>query len=64
MKDHTNEQFKCFLDLLMQVHINVPFVEACSQMLKYVRFLKNVVPNKWKFEEVSTITMSEESSVI
>ncbi|XP_039135556.1 uncharacterized protein LOC120272975 [Dioscorea cayenensis subsp. rotundata] len=33
--NRTNEQFKRFMDLLKQLHINVPFVEALSQMPKF-----------------------------
>lgn len=33
-KDDIDEQFKHFMDLLKQLHINVPFVMALSRMPK------------------------------
>lgn len=62
--DHSDEQFKRFLELLKQLHINVPFAEALSQMLKYTKFLKDLLTNKRKLEEVSTVTLSEGSSAL
>lgn len=53
MKNEMYEKFKCFLDLHKQLHINVPFVEVLFQMKKYAKFLKDLVTNKQKFEEVS-----------
>lgn len=44
--DYTSEQFKMFMDLLKQVHINMLFVKALSQMLKYAKFLKDLLTNK------------------
>lgn len=64
MNDHTDEQFKCFLDFLKQLHINIPFVEALSQMPKYTKFLKGLLTNKKMFEEVSRVILSEGSSGI
>ena len=45
-KDQVDKQFKCFLDLLKQLHINVPFVEALAQMSKYAKFLKDLLTKK------------------
>lgn len=44
--DHTDVQFKIFLDLLKQLHINASLVEALSQMPKYKKFLKDLLKNK------------------
>ncbi|XP_039138757.1 uncharacterized protein LOC120276091 [Dioscorea cayenensis subsp. rotundata] len=64
LNDHTDKQFKRFLDLLKQLHISVPFVEALSQMPKYAKFLKDLLTNKRKSKEVSTVTLSEGSSAL
>ena len=53
------EQFGKFLDLFKQLHINIPFVEALSQMPKYAKFLKELLSNKRKLEDVSTIEVGE-----
>ncbi|KAL4280886.1 hypothetical protein GQ457_03G020000 [Hibiscus cannabinus] len=47
-KKKQDYQFKKFFDILKQVHINLPLVEALQQMPNYVKFLKdmNKVPAK------------------
>ena len=42
------------------LHINVPFVEALAQILRYTEFLNEFLTKKKKLEEVSMITLSEE----
>ena len=58
------EQFGKFLDLFKQLHINIPFVEALSQMPKYAKFLKDPLSNKWKLEDVSTVEIGASCSSI
>ncbi|KAA3486805.1 receptor-like protein kinase FERONIA [Gossypium australe] len=45
-KDHTKKQFGKFLKLLKKLHINLPFIEALSQMPSSVKFLKELLANK------------------
>jgi hypothetical protein len=61
-KDKDNAQFSKFLELIKQLHINLPFVDALSQMPKYAKFLKDLLTNKRKFEELSTVQLGEECS--
>ena len=57
-------QFTKFLNLLKQLQINIPFVEAIAQMPKYVKFLKEILINKKKLEEFETVRLNEECSAI
>ncbi|XP_027351168.1 uncharacterized protein LOC113862277 [Abrus precatorius] len=63
-KDKDDEQFGKFLSLFRQLHINLPFVDALAQMPKYAKFLKNLLSNKKKLEELATVTLIEECSAI
>ncbi|XP_027368262.1 uncharacterized protein LOC113874229 [Abrus precatorius] len=63
-KDKDDEQFGKFLSLFRQLHINLPFVDALAQMPKYAKFLKDLLSNKKKLEELATITLNEECSAI
>ncbi|KAG8486462.1 hypothetical protein CXB51_019744 [Gossypium anomalum] len=63
-KDRIDAQFGKFLKLFKQLHINLPFVEAISQMPTYAKFLKELLTNKRKFEELSTVELNEECSAI
>ncbi|XP_076959026.1 uncharacterized protein LOC143634978 [Bidens hawaiensis] len=52
-KEKMEAQYGKFLELFKQLHINLPFIEAISQMPKYAKFLKDVLTNKRKLEELS-----------
>ncbi|KAL4292017.1 hypothetical protein GQ457_14G014490 [Hibiscus cannabinus] len=52
-------QFKKFLDILKQVHINLPLVEALQQMPNYAKFLKDMVTRKKRVEEFETAAATE-----
>ncbi|XP_052488025.1 uncharacterized protein LOC128041754 [Gossypium raimondii] len=57
-------QFGKFLELFKQLHINLTFVEAISQMPTYAKFLKELLTDKRKFEKLSTMELNEECSTI
>ncbi|XP_038880410.1 uncharacterized protein LOC120072063 [Benincasa hispida] len=63
-KKDDNKQFKRFLDVLRQLHINIPLVEALEQMPSYVKFLKDILVNKRKIEENETIALTYECSAL
>ncbi|KAL4319958.1 hypothetical protein GQ457_18G004710 [Hibiscus cannabinus] len=58
-KQKQDYQFKKFLDILKQVHINLPFVEALQQMPNYAKFLKDMVTRKKWIEEFETAATTE-----
>ncbi|KAK8926051.1 hypothetical protein KSP39_PZI018317 [Platanthera zijinensis] len=57
-KERVNAQYEKFILLLKQIHINVPFCEAISQMPKYAKFLKELLSNKRKLEDISHISLN------
>ena len=59
-----DDQFSKFLSIFKQLHINIPLIEALEQMLKYAKFLKDIVSKKQKLEEHETVMLTEESSAI
>ncbi|XP_076960078.1 uncharacterized protein LOC143636341 [Bidens hawaiensis] len=63
-KERLEAQYEKFLELFKQLHINIPFVEALSQMPKYAKYLKYVLTNKRKLEELSHVTLNKECSAI
>ncbi|XP_038882315.1 uncharacterized protein LOC120073556 [Benincasa hispida] len=63
-KKDDSKQFKRFLDVLRQLHINIPLVEALEQMPSYVKFLKDILANKRKIGENETIALTYECSAL
>ncbi|KAL4351543.1 hypothetical protein GQ457_06G012880 [Hibiscus cannabinus] len=58
-KQKQDYQFKKFMDILKQVHINLPLVEALQQMPNYAKFLKDMVTRKKRIEEFETAAPTE-----
>ncbi|KAK8578732.1 hypothetical protein V6N12_069076 [Hibiscus sabdariffa] len=58
-KQKQDYQFKKFFDILKQVHINLPLVEALQQMPNYAKFLKDMVSRKKRIEEFETAAATE-----
>ncbi|KAL4311762.1 hypothetical protein GQ457_01G020930 [Hibiscus cannabinus] len=52
-------QFRKFLDILKQVHNNLPLVEAIEKMPNYAKFLKDIVSKRTRLSEFETFSMTE-----
>ncbi|XP_027342953.1 uncharacterized protein LOC113855505 [Abrus precatorius] len=63
-KGKDDEQFGNFLSIFRQLHINLPFVDALAQIPKYAKFLKDLLSNKKKLEELAIVTLNKECSTI
>ncbi|GJR30390.1 reverse transcriptase domain-containing protein [Tanacetum coccineum] len=63
-KEKKEAQQRKFLENIKQLHMNIPFTEALSQMSKYAKFLKGLLSNKARLEEACMITMNERCSVV
>ncbi|GJR35894.1 reverse transcriptase domain-containing protein [Tanacetum coccineum] len=57
-------QYGKFLDMIRAVRINVPLVDVLAGMPNYGKFLKELVSNKHKLEQISSSFLSDESSAI
>ncbi|KAK1430094.1 hypothetical protein QVD17_12599 [Tagetes erecta] len=53
-----------FLDLFKQLNINLPFIEVLQHMPKYAKFLKDILKNKCKLGELSSVPLSGECSAV
>ncbi|GJW14795.1 reverse transcriptase domain-containing protein [Tanacetum coccineum] len=58
-KEKEEAQRRKFLENLMQLHINLPFIEALAQMPEYAKFLESLFTNKARLEEACTVMMNE-----
>ncbi|GKC66606.1 reverse transcriptase domain-containing protein, partial [Tanacetum coccineum] len=57
-------QYGKFLDMIRAVRINVPLVNVLAGMPNYDKFLKELIRNKHKIEQISAAFLSDESSAI
>ncbi|KAM6594465.1 hypothetical protein CsatA_002168 [Cannabis sativa] len=63
-KQQDDGQFRRFLDVLKQLHINIPLVEALEQMPTYVKFLKDILTKKRRLGEFETVALTEGCSAM
>ncbi|XP_076899581.1 uncharacterized protein LOC143553463 [Bidens hawaiensis] len=63
-KQKMEEQYGKFLELFKQLHINLSILDALKEMPKDAKFLKEVLSNKKKLEELSCVTLNEEFSAV
>ncbi|XP_019256248.1 PREDICTED: uncharacterized protein LOC109234633 [Nicotiana attenuata] len=58
-RDKLNKQFRRFLEVLKQVHVNIPFTEVLSQMPVYVKFLKEILSKEREVEKTSVVKLTK-----
>nr|XP_009778779.1 PREDICTED: uncharacterized protein LOC104228077 [Nicotiana sylvestris] len=63
-REKLDNQFAKFLEILKQIHINIPFTNALLQMPSYDKFLKEILSSKGKLEEVSVVMLTKKYSAI
>ena len=52
-----------FLEVLKQLHVNIPLIDAIEQMSSYAKFLKEILTQKRRLEECQTVELKEDCSV-
>ncbi|GKC89460.1 hypothetical protein Tco_1150109 [Tanacetum coccineum] len=60
-KEKMEAQYGKFLDMIRAIRINVPLVNVLTRMPNYGKFLKELVSNKHKLEQILAAFLSDES---
>lgn len=63
-KEKMEEQYGKFINLMKEVRINVPLVDVLAGMPNYGKFLKELVSNKRKMENIYATFLNEDCSAI
>ncbi|GJT69604.1 reverse transcriptase domain-containing protein [Tanacetum coccineum] len=63
-KEKMEAQYREFLDMIRAVRINVPLIDVLARMPNYGKFLKELISNKHKIEQISTAFLCDESSAM
>ncbi|GJS58714.1 reverse transcriptase domain-containing protein [Tanacetum coccineum] len=63
-KEKIEAQYGKFLDMIRAVRINVPLIDVLARMPNYGKFLKELISNKHKIEQISAAFFSDESSAM
>ncbi|XP_074362737.1 uncharacterized protein LOC141703015 [Apium graveolens] len=63
-KQKFDKQFAKFLEIFKKFYINITFTEALKQMTSYAKFMKGKLSLKLNVEELETVALIEECSVV
>ncbi|GKC92460.1 reverse transcriptase domain-containing protein [Tanacetum coccineum] len=63
-KEKMEAQYGKFIDIIRSVRINVPLIDVLAGMPNYGKFLKELISNKHKIEQISAAFLSDESSAM
>ncbi|GKD05555.1 reverse transcriptase domain-containing protein, partial [Tanacetum coccineum] len=63
-KEKMEAQYGKFLDVIRAVRINVPLIDVLAGMPNYGKFLKELIRNKYKIEQIYAAFLSDESSAM
>lgn len=59
-KAKEEHQFGKFMEILKQIHINIPLIEAIQQMPNYSKFTKNVLAKRKRVREFAIVELTPE----
>ena len=63
-KSKLDGKFATFFNMLKKLVVDIPFAEALAQMPNYVKFMKEIMSKKKKFDPYGTISLSENCSAL
>ncbi|GJT53838.1 hypothetical protein Tco_0988892 [Tanacetum coccineum] len=63
-KEKMEAQYGKFLDMICTIRINVPLIDVLAGMPNYGKFLKDLISNKHKIEQIYAAFLSDESSAM
>ncbi|KAL7587001.1 hypothetical protein Lser_V15G38297 [Lactuca serriola] len=63
-QEKNEEDYQKFLEHIKALQINIPFIEAVAKIPKYAKFLKELLTNRRKMEEVKKVVVNENCSAV
>ncbi|XP_070017784.1 uncharacterized protein [Nicotiana sylvestris] len=63
-KYQKEEQYKKFLEMLKQIQVNIPLIDALKEMPSYANMMKGLMPQKFNFQDLSTVTLTHTCSAV
>ncbi|CAL1382075.1 unnamed protein product [Linum trigynum] len=61
-KERVDNDCGGFMEMLRNLHLNIPFLKAMAQMPRYAKYVKGFLINKPKLEGLASVTLGEECS--
>ncbi|XP_075092254.1 uncharacterized protein LOC142172519 [Nicotiana tabacum] len=59
VKQKKADQYKKFMEMLRQIQLNIPLMDALREMPGYAKMMKDLMSRKFDFQDLSTITLTQ-----
>lgn len=59
-EDEEEQQYRKFMEILKQLNINIPLIEAIQQMSNYSKFMKDMLTKRERVGEFSIVALTQE----
>ncbi|XP_070009350.1 uncharacterized protein [Nicotiana sylvestris] len=63
-KHQKEEQYKKFFEMLKQIQVNIPLIEALKEMPRYAKMLKDLMSRKFDFQDLATVALTQTCSAV
>ncbi|XP_070009757.1 uncharacterized protein [Nicotiana sylvestris] len=63
-KYQKEEQYKKFLEMMKQIHVNIPLIDALKEMPGYAKMMKDLLSRKFHFQDLVTVTLTQTCSAV
>ncbi|XP_070017403.1 uncharacterized protein [Nicotiana sylvestris] len=63
-KYQKEEQYKKFFEMLKQIQVNIPLIEALKEIPGYAKMMKDLMSQKFYFQDLATVTLTQTCSAV
>ncbi|XP_070019382.1 uncharacterized protein [Nicotiana sylvestris] len=63
-KHQKEDQYKKFFEMLKQIQVNIPLIEALKEMPGYAKMMKDLMSRKFDFQDLATVTLTQTCSAV
>nr|XP_016500667.1 PREDICTED: uncharacterized protein LOC107819100 [Nicotiana tabacum] len=64
VKYHKDEQYKKFMEMLKQIQINIPLIDALREIPGYAKMMKDLMSRKFDLQDLATVTLTQTCSAV
>ncbi|XP_070049998.1 uncharacterized protein [Nicotiana tomentosiformis] len=63
-KQRKDDQYRKFMEILKQIQLNIPLMDALREMSGYTKMMKDLMSRKFNFQDMSTVTLTQTCSAV
>nr|XP_009596130.1 putative mediator of RNA polymerase II transcription subunit 26 [Nicotiana tomentosiformis] len=63
-KQKRDDQYRKFMEMLRQIQLNIPLIDALREMPGYAKIMKDLMSRKFDFQDLSTVTLNQTCSAV